>query len=377
MRISLHNPKTLQEKFFSLNWVLILTICAIVFIGILVLYSAAGGSINRWAFPQLIRFGLGFSLMLAMALTDIRIWLKSAYAFYIISLVLLVFVEFKGHIGMGAQRWVDLGVIKLQPSEMMKVALIVTLARYFRNVTEHGLSDIRYFVPPLLLILLPVGLVMKQPDLGTALILLMSGFVLFFVAGLRWRYILGMVILAAGAIPIGWNFLHAYQKRRIMTLLNPESDPLGAGYHVMQSKIALGSGGLSGKGFLKGTQGALNFLPEKQTDFIFTMFCEEFGFVGGIFLLCMYCFLIIQGYIITLRCRHHFGRLLGVGIFTTMFLYVVINMGMVMGLLPVVGVPLPLISYGGTALLTLLMGFGFVLSADVHREPLHGKMENT
>lgn len=375
MRIVMTQHRYVYQKIRDLNWVFIGTVNALVLVGLAVLYSAAGGNFLQWALPQFIRFIIGLGLMITIALVDPRMWLRSAYAFYVITFVLLVFVEFKGHIGMGAQRWIDLGFMKFQPSEMMKIALLLVLARYFRHVSSGNLSNPYYFVLPFILILAPVGLVMKQPDLGTAMVLLMSSAVIVFVVGLKWQYVVGALTLAIGAIPVGWNFLHEYQKKRVLTFLNPESDPLGAGYHVTQSKIALGSGGFTGKGFLNGSQAYLNFLPEKQTDFIFTMFCEEFGFLGGLLLILAYGFLLLQGYAIILRCRHFFGRVLGVGIVSSLFIYMFINMGMVMGILPVVGVPLPLVSYGGTALIALMMGLGLLLSIDLHPELGYGKIE--
>jgi rod shape determining protein RodA len=280
---------------------------------------------------------------------------------------------------MGARRWVDLGVLQLQPSELMKIALVLALARYFHTVS---LDDVRrpfYLLPPLALVLAPAGLVLRQPDLGTAIMLVMVGGIVFFMAGVRlWKF--AVVILATGgAVPIAWNFLHDYQKNRILTFLSPENDPLGAGYHILQSKIALGSGGMFGKGFLQGTQSHLNFLPEKQTDFIFTMLAEEFGMVGGLLLLSLYLLLFVYGYAIAFRSRNHFGRLLALGLTANLFLYVFINIAMVMGLVPVVGVPLPLISYGGSVMMTAMISLGLISSVSIHRDvrmPRRGPRED-
>ena len=283
-------------------------------------------------------------------------------------IVLLVAVEVVGSIGMGAQRWINLGIIKLQPSELMKVGLALALARYFHGISTEDVRRIPYLFVPLMLIAMPSALVLKQPDLGTALFLIMMGGAVFFVAGVRlWKF---CIVLAAtgAAVPIVWSTLRSYQQKRILTFLDPESDPLGAGYHILQSKIALGSGGLFGKGFMQGSQSHLNFLPEKQTDFIFTMMAEEFGMVGGLVLLGLYILIMIYGFAIGLRSRSHFGRLLALGLTSMLFLYVFINIAMVMGLIPVVGVPLPLISYGGTAMLTLMIGFGFLINVYVHRD---------
>jgi rod shape determining protein RodA len=274
----------------------------------------------------------------------------------------------RGAIGMGAQRWIDLGLIQLQPSELMKVALMLALARYFHGLTIEEIGRPLRLIVPALFILMPAVLVLKQPDLGTALMLLMCGGAMFFLAGVRlWKFAL-VVAAAGGALPLVWGHMRDYQKNRIYTFLDPENDPLGSGYHILQSKIALGSGGLFGKGFLLGTQSHLNFLPEKQTDFIFTMLAEELGLVGGLILLGLYTLVFVYGFAIALRSRTHFGRLLGLGITINFFLYVFINTAMVMGLIPVVGVPLPLISYGGTAMLTVMFGFGLLMSVYIHRD---------
>ncbi len=357
-----------RDKIWQINWSLITVLSAIASVGFLTLYSAAQGSLEPWALKQMIRFGVGLMIMITVALVDIRFWMRQAYGLYLISIVLLVAVDIKGTIGMGAQRWIDLGFIQLQPSEIMKVALTLTLARYFHGATLQDVGRPLFLLPPLLMVLAPIGLVMKQPDLGTAMMLLMGAGAIFFMAGVRlWKF---GVILAAGlgAIPVAWQLLHDYQKKRVIIFLNPDEDPLGAGYHITQSKIALGSGGVFGKGYMMGTQSRLNFLPEKQTDFIFTMFGEEWGMMGGLFLLGLYSLLVALGYGIALRCRSHFSRLVALGITTTFFLYFFINTAMVMGLVPVVGVPLPLISYGGTAMLSLLFGWGLVMSAYIHRD---------
>ncbi|MCB9947271.1 MAG: rod shape-determining protein RodA [Rhodospirillaceae bacterium] len=347
---------------------MILLVAAICSIGFAMLYSAANGSFDPWASRQMIRFGVGFVILLAVALVDIRIWLRLAYPIYGLSLILLVAVEVMGEIGMGAQRWIDLGVIQLQPSELMKVAMVLALARYFHGPTLEEVGRISRLLMPLVLVLAPVGLVLKQPDLGTAMMLMMIGGAMFFLAGVRlWKFAV-VIVLGLTAIPVGWEFLHDYQRQRILTFLNPERDPLGAGYHILQSKIALGSGGMFGKGFLAGTQAHLNFLPERQTDFIFTMLAEEFGLVGSLVLIGLYALVFAYGIVIGLRSRNHFGRLLALGLTVNLFLYVFINMAMVMGLIPVVGVPLPLISYGGTAMLTVLFGFGLIISVYVHRD---------
>ncbi|MEC9344598.1 MAG: rod shape-determining protein RodA [Pseudomonadota bacterium] len=360
-------PVGIGQKLMALNWGMVLVIALVASVGFAMLYSAAGGSIEPWALRQIMRFGMGICLLLVIALIDIRFWMRWAWPIYGVALAMVVAVEFVGSTGMGATRWLSFGPINLQPSEIMKIALILVLARYFHG---RSLDETRRFIwllPPLLLIGMPTLLVLKQPDLGTAMLLAAGGSVILFLAGVRlWKF--GFAFVAAlAALPVGWSQLHDYQKGRILTFLDPERDPLGAGYHILQSKIALGSGGLAGKGFLQGTQSHLNFLPEMRTDFIFTMLAEEIGMVGGLGLLLLYAIILTYAYVIGVRCRHQFGRLLAVGLASNFFLYVFINVGMVTGLLPVVGVPLPLISYGGTAMLSLLIGFGLILSVSIHR----------
>lgn len=358
---------TLREKFWQVRWLFVVLLCGTAGIGIAMLYSAAGGSFSPWASRQLVRFTVCLVLMLAISVSDIRLWLRHAYLIYVMVLGLLIAVEVAGSIGMGARRWIDLGVINLQPSELMKIALVLALARYFHGCSAVEVRRLSRLIVPLVMVVAPAALVLRQPDLGTGLMLLMGGSVVFFAAGVPlWTF---AVVAAAGATaaPIAWQMLHGYQQQRVLTFLNPESDPLGAGYHIIQSKIALGSGGVFGKGFLQGTQSHLNFLPEKQTDFIFTMLAEEFGLAGGLALLLIYMLILAYGFAIALAAKHQFGRLLAVGVTTTFFFYLFINIAMVMGVIPVVGVPLPLVSYGGTAMLALMIGFGLVMSVYVHR----------
>lgn len=359
---------TLTEKLWQMSWSLVFWLCVIASIGFFMLYSAANASLDPWTTRQAARFGLGLILLLTIAMIDIRLVMRYAYVFYAFVFLLLIFVEARGVVGGGAQRWIDLGVINLQPSELMKVAVVLALARYFHS---RGLEDTGrpvFLIIPLVLVGAPVVMIMRQPDLGTALMVVMGAGVLFFMAGVRlWKFIT-VLILGLAAIPVAWPMLEEYQQDRVLTFLNPERDPLGAGYHILQSKIALGSGGLFGKGFLQGTQSHLNFLPEQQTDFIFTMLAEELGLVGGVGLIGLYVIVLIYGFAIALRCRHQFGRLVAIGVTTTFFLYVFINVAMVMGLIPVVGVPLPLISYGGTALLTIMLCMGLLMSVYVHRD---------
>ena len=364
---------TLGQKLAAVNWLMVLLIVAIASVGFAMLYSAANGSVTPWAYRQAIRFGVGFVVMLTVAMVDVRFWMRGAYLIYAGVLLLLFAVEVMGEIGMGAQRWIDLGLFQLQPSELMKISLVLALARYFHGLTWDEVGNPLNLIPPLLMIGMPVVLVLRQPDLGTALMILMGAGATFFLAGVRiWKF-LTLIGIALAAVPIGWQFMRTYQQQRILTFLNPESDPLGSGYHITQSKIALGSGGLFGKGFLEGSQSHLNFLPEKQTDFIFTMLAEEFGMVGALGLIGLYVLVIAYGFAIAIRSRSQFGRLVALGVTTTLFLYLFINVAMVMGLIPVVGVPLPMISYGGTAMLTIMLGLGMVLGVSVHRDVRIGR----
>lgn len=355
------------DKIRQINPYPLVLITLISSIGFLLLYSAAGNSFMPWALKQIIRFAVGVGILLAIAITDIRFYFRSAYAFYGISFVLLLCVELMGFIGMGAQRWIDLYVIQIQPSELMKLALVLSLARYFQEVDYKQVSTIKKLIPPVLLMIVPAILVMRQPDLGTALVLLMTGACMLFMAGVSLWYFIAAGVMAVCSLPILWSFLHDYQKNRVLTFFDPSRDPLGAGYHITQSKIALGSGGFWGRGYGQGTQTHLNFLPEKQTDFIFTMFCEEYGFMGAILLLMLYLALLSYGVRVMMMANTTFHRLLALGVTFILFIYMFVNMAMVMGLLPVVGVPLPLVSYGGTAMLTLLMGFGLLFCVDLHR----------
>ena len=359
---------SLGEKIWQINWSLVFLTALISLIGFAMLFSAADGNADPWAKRQMLRFSVGLAMMLAIALVDIRFVFRYAYLMYFGALALLIAVEIVGTSGMGAQRWIDLKVIQLQPSELMKVAILLALARYFHGLSQEEIARPFYLVVPIAIALVPAALVLKQPDLGTTAMLLMVATAVFFCAGVRlWKFaVVGM--LGLSAIPIAWQFLRPYQRQRVLTFLDPEIDPLGAGYHILQSKIALGSGGLFGRGFLQGSQSHLNFLPEKQTDFIFTMLAEEFGMIGGLVLLGLYAILLIYGLAIALRSRNQFGRLLAVGITCNIFLYVFINIAMVMGLVPVVGVPLPLISYGGTAMLTIMGALGLLMSVYVHRD---------
>ncbi|MER2519090.1 MAG: rod shape-determining protein RodA [Bdellovibrionales bacterium] len=367
-RLSSSDHLTLGDKLKLLNWGLVALIVMIGMIGVALLHSAGGMSWSPWAGAQLTRFLIGLVLMLVIALVDVRVWLRIAYPLYGAMLFLLVVVEIMGHAGMGAQRWIHLGLFVLQPSELMKIALVLALAKYFHGLSLEDVGHPLKLVAPVAMALMPVGLVLLQPNLGTATLLLLASAAVFFAGGVRWWKFAIIVAFVAICLPIGWHYLHDYQKARLTTFLHPDADPLGAGYNILQSKIALGSGGMFGKGFGHGTQSQLQFLPEKHTDFIFVVLAEEFGLFGALCLLFLYFLLIAYGYLIALTCRNQFGRLAAFGLTTTFFLYVFVNVAMVTGTIPVVGIPLPLVSYGGTAMMTLLIGCGVLLGISVHRD---------
>ncbi len=357
----------LGEKIRGLNWALVLLVPILGLVGYLVLYSAAGGAHGPWAWRHAVRLAVGGVVMLAVALTDIRLVYRLAYPVFALCLLALMAVDVAGTLSKGAQRWLDLGPVRLQPSEVTKVALVLALARYFHGLRLEEVGRPSALLAPLGMIGLPAVLVLGQPDLGTAVMLVAVGGTVLFLAGVRiWKFLLAGGAVAA-ALPVIWANLHDYQRERVLTFLDPERDPLGAGYHILQSYIALGSGGLWGRGLLGGSQAQLDFLPEKQTDFAFALLAEETGFVGAVLLLLLYAAMVFIAFAVALRCEHHFGRLLAGGLAVNLALYVTINVGMVAGLLPVVGVPLPFVSYGGTAMFANLLGLGLVLCVDVHR----------
>jgi len=367
-------PLSVATKLLRMNYALILVVTAIAGIGILMLYSVAGGSMEPWASRQATRFAAGLVLMTIVALIDIRFWRSASVAIYLAALALLVAVEFVGAAGMGAQRWLELGPLRLQPSELMKIAMVMALARYYVWLGGERASRPFWLIPPILIVLVPVGLVLKQPDLGTAILLALGGGAVMLLAGVSLWYFVAAGVAGGGAVyavlasrGTDWQILRDYQYRRIDTFLDPERDPLGAGYHITQSKIAMGSGGLTGRGYMQGTQSRLNFLPEKHTDFIFTTLAEEFGFLGSVLLLALYVLVPVLGAVSLLRNRDPYGAILTGGLVMAFFLYWACNMAMVMGLVPVVGVPLPLVSYGGSAMLVLLISIGLIQSAHIHR----------
>ena len=366
------------RKILFINWGLVALIIGAATSGFVMLISVAGGSLDPWASAQMQRFSIGLVAMFVIAMTPIWVWRNVSVPIYLIALLLLLLVEFLGSTGMGAQRWINLGFINLQPSEVAKIALVMLMAAYYDWLPSDKVSRPFWVLVPLIFISLPVLLVIQQPDLGTSILLLLSGVTVMFLAGVHWIYFGTVMALSTGLVlalfksrGTEWQLLQEYQFLRIDTFLNPDSDPLGAGYHITQSKIALGSGGWTGRGFMEGTQSRLNFLPEKHTDFIFTTIAEELGFVGTISILAIYVAIIIFCLFSALRHKERFSSLLSLGLTVTFFLFFAVNMSMVMGLAPVVGVPLPLISYGGSAMLVLMGAFGLIQSAHVHRPRGH------
>lgn len=370
-----HQELTITEKIKSISFVYILLICILALIGTTMLYSAANGDWEPWALKHIARFGFSLLLMLAIAMVDIRVFLRYAYPFFFLVCILLIIVEIFGHTGMGATRWINLGFIRVQPSELMKIAMIIALAKYFHNSSLQEIETIKGIIIPVIMLILPTILIILQPDLGTSLMLICSAGIMFFIAGVQiWKFI-AIFIASASAVPFIWKFLlHDYQKERVLTFFDPERDPLGSGYHIIQSKIAFGSAGLFGKGFLQGTQSHLNFLPEKHTDFIFTMLAEEFGMMGAVTVIILNLIIIAYGYSFAFKTSGYFGKLLIIGLNTNYFIYVAMNIAMVLDLIPVVGIPLPLISNGGTVMISVMISFGIILSTYINRHINIGRM---
>jgi rod shape determining protein RodA len=363
----------LGAKVWQISWLYVLLLCALAGVGYVALYSAGGGAPEPYASRHVLRFAAGLVLMIGIALVDIRFIARLAWPIYGVSLVLLALVARYGHLGKGAQRWIEVAGLQVQPSELMKIALVLALAAWFDRASWERVGNPLFLILPAIAVLVPVVLIVQEPNLGTAVITAALGAAVFFAAGVRWWKFVLLALPVPFAAGIVYSHLHGYQRARIDTFLQPESDPLGAGYNIIQSKIALGSGGIWGKGFLQGTQGHLDFLPEKQTDFIFTTIGEEFGFMGGVAVLALLGVIVLGGMAIALRCRHQFGRLVAFGIATNFFLYVIVNIAMVMGAIPVGGVPLPLVSHGGSAMITVMLGFGLLMSVHVHRDVAFGE----
>ena len=368
-RVSNANMMRFSEKLSRFSWGLFIPMCLVLTISIVVLYSAGGGNWRPYALSQLMKIVLGFGVFFVAAFSNIKTWIKSAYLIYAVALIMILLVTFVGHTGMGAQRWLNLGFIHIQPSELIKIALVLALARYFAWMNSVELGQFKNYLVPAMMLLVPFGLIVAQPDLGTALSVGMITVGVFYIVGANKKWFVIAAILGLLAAPAVWfGGLHDYQRGRIITFLNPESDVQGAGYQINQAKIAFGSGGMLGKGYMQGSQSQQSFLPEKQTDFIFTMLGEEFGFIGAFGLIAIYTWIIIVLFWAAKMCRNRFGQLICFGFMLNFFIYYFINISMVLGLLPTVGVPLPLMSFGGSSLLSLMFGFGLCQNAYIHKD---------
>ena len=366
-RQSLHSPFSIRDKLFNLDFTLFFSILLLGVISIFAQFSSSGGNFDYYSKSHLVRFCFFFILFLAVSFTPIRFWHSTSFVIFIFLLALLIYVKFYGIQSQGSRRWVNLFVINLQPSELMKIGIILFLSNYYHKISEGDVNKIRFLLYPVIAILAPFILVISQPDLGTAILILLSGVVVTWLAGVKWKIFAYLSLLTVILAPIAISFLKPYQRSRILTFLNPDSDPLGAGYQIIQSKIAIGSGGLFGKGYLNGSQAYLNFLPEKHTDFIFTLYSEEFGFLGSVFMICLYSLIIYRIIRIGNETRSIFGKLYCFGFANAFFIYVAVNMSMVLGLLPIVGAPLPILSYGGSSMLAIMFGPGIVMSCNVYR----------
>jgi len=362
------------DKLAEINWFIVIVMTLIAGMGFAMMVSAGNGAFHPWAAQQVSRFAFAFVLMLALAMMPMRLLLDYAYPVYFFCLLVLVGVDIIGHTGMGAKRWLNLGGLNIQPSEFMKLAVILVLARYFHQLHPEDIRRFPFLIPPLLLILVPAILILREPNLGTTTVLVSVGGIMCFLAGVRWRYFIGVLAAGVCVAPVAWHFMHDYQKRRVLTFLDPSQDPLGAGYNILQSMIAIGSGGLLGKGYLHGSQNQLNFLPEKHTDFIFTMLAEEFGFLGSMLLLILYVLLLMTGLMVAMKSRSTFGAMLAAGVVALIFMHILINCAMVMGMIPVVGVPLPLMSYGGSIMVSTVLAIGLLLNAYANRDKLPVRM---
>lgn len=370
MRLRNKRDSIVAKRLESFNWLLFALVSLLVFIGVVLLYSAGGLSWDPWAGKQLQIGVIFLFLTFVIAITDFSFFFQNAYRFYVVGLILLLIAEVVGYTAMGAQRWIRIGPLNFQPSELMKVFVILVLARYFHQTPSNMIGKIKYLMIPIALVLLPVAFILKQPNLGTSMIIILISAAMFFAAGVRiWKFVV-VGIGSAALLPVVWYFMHDYQKRRVLTFLNPDSDPLGAGYNIIQSLIAIGSGGAFGRGYAEGPQNQLNFLPEKHTDFIFTVLAEELGFVAVLAMFSIVMFMIVYTYLLSFSVRHEFGRLAVVGCISMFFFHILINSAMIAGFLPVVGVPFPLLSYGGSNLISSLLAFSLILSALNSKESL-------
>ena len=371
-RLSFHTPFSLKEKFFNLDLILLFSILLLGIISVFAQFSSSGGNFDYYSKSHAVRFGVFFILFLVVAFTPIRFWHGTSFLMFLILLLLLLFVKFYGIQSQGSRRWVNFYIINLQPSEIMKISIILFLSNYYHKISEGDVNKVRYLLYPVLAIMAPFILVLTQPDLGTAILILLSGVVVTWLAGVRWKIFAYLSLATIILAPFAISFLKPYQKSRILTFWNPELDPLGAGYQIIQSKIAIGSGGLFGKGFLNGSQAYLNFLPEKHTDFIFTLYSEEFGFAGSVFMIFLYSLITYRIIKIGNETRSIFGKLYCFGFANAFFIYVAVNMSMVLGLLPIVGAPLPILSYGGSSMLAIMFGLGIVMSCNVYKNSVVG-----
>ncbi len=368
-RVSNANMMSFSEKLARFSWVMFVPMCIVLIISEIMLYSAGGGAWRPFALSQLFKIIIGFATFSIAAFTNIKLWIKSAYLIYAIAFVLIVLVTFVGHTGMGAQRWLNLGIMHVQPSELFKIALVLALARYFAWMNSVDLDKFKNYIVPSLMMLIPFGLIVLQPDLGTALSIAMVTIGMFYIVGANKKWFIIGAILALMSAPVVWfGGLHQYQRERIITFVNPDHDAQGAGYQINQAKIAFGSGGIIGKGYMNGSQSQQSFLPEKQTDFIFTMLGEEFGFIGAFIIILLYSVIVATLFWAAKTCLNRFGQLVCFGFMLNFFIYYFINISMVLGLVPTVGVPLPLMSFGGSSLLSLLFGFGLCQNAHIHKD---------
>jgi rod shape determining protein RodA len=369
----MYELKQLFKKLSQIPWSIILIMSFIIFTGLALLYSAAQGNMNPWASKQLIHFAIFLPLMIMISIVNIKIWYRLSYLSYFLVIILLLLIELFGHKAMGAVRWINLGFIRLQPSELMKLCLVLSLARYFHTMSYNNIGKIYYLLIPVAMTLVPFLLIMKQPDLGTAIILLAVAGAMFFATGVSAKKFMVVIICMCALGPVIWHNLYDYQQKRVLNFLSPEKDALGSGYNIIQSKIAIGSGGLWGKGLINGSQSQLDFLPEHQTDFIFTMMAEELGFIYCTAVIIVYGIIIMFGIYTSVNSRHHYGRMVAIGVTSLFFLHILINIAMVMGMMPAVGVPLPLLSYGGTITMTSLIGIGLLINCYIHNNVYIGR----
>ena len=366
----LNSEITLLQKIKNLDYILLISVLALSAISVFVMYSTDGGEILFHTKNHFVKLAVFFPLMIFIALFNIKFWHNFSYVIYLIVILLLVYVSFFGIKSSGSQRWMDLYLFVLQPSELMKIAIILCLAKYYHRLKFENVNSFTSIMIVLSIIIIPIIFVISQPDLGTSVLIALSGLIILWLGGVKIKYFIYSFVTFLISLPFIISFLKPYQKLRILTFLNPDRDPLGAGYQIIQSKIAIGSGGLDGKGFLKGTQSYLDFLPEKHTDFIFTLFSEEFGFIGSVCLLILYSIIIFRIIRIGSISRSNFARLFCFGYAFAIFIYIVVNLSMVLGLLPIVGSPLPIMSYGGSSMLATMIGFGIVLSAKINHKQI-------